>query len=413
MQQPKTPTPQRIARRWRHIARLLTGCAVVWGLSLSAALHTHAQEPAAQNEEEVDPLELAAVLVAGGDHERAAEVLDAITPDPNDDTFDATRYHTLSALAHLRLEHHEVAVGHLIKARSGAQDIGQKEQLSLLLAQAHFALRDDVRAIEALDAAGEIAASNPRAHMMRVQAHLRLGDQGSAWTALGAALERHPADRPLVRQRLHLLAELGLYGLALEHGQRFLQRGDVTADDWVTLAEIMRRAGRYNEAIEVLEEANLRFEHDARLLVLLARTYADIDMPLAAARIYERAAWLDAAYADEAAETYRRAGWHQSALHLGALVPDPLARARLRLSMLVSMERYEEAVALEPALRRLGLLPGDESVAYAMAYVLFMTRRYGRADRHLDGITDPRIFANAAELRRAMAACQRDARSCP
>ena len=83
-----------------------------------------------------------------------------------------------------------------------------------------------------------------------------------------------------------------------------------------------------------------------------------------------------------------------------------------RLSLLIAAGDYEGAAALEPQLARVGLLRGDDNMAYAMAYVFFLTRRYEAAERHLEVIRDPEIFANAAQLRRQMAVCRQDPGAC-
>lgn len=363
-------------------------------------------------EDEVDPLELAAVLLTGGDAERAVTMLRAISVSKQAEGFDLGRYFTLLGLAELELGQSAQAALALEDAIRHSVSMETVEQLSLLQAQAWYALADYKRAIKALNHAGERADSNPRAHMMRVQAYHKLDDPAGAWEAIEAGIERHPDDIDLRRQEVLLLVELGLYEMALARGWRFLERDAATAEDYVTLAEIMRRAQRFDDALSLLEIANLRFEHHIKLTVLMARTYADKGMPLVSAMLYEEAALQDPSFAGACAEAYRRAGWIHRALHLNALVKDAGERSRQRMSLLIAAGDYEAAAALEPRLSRLGLLRGDENMAYAMAYVLFMTRRYDRADPFLDGISDPEIFANATQLRRQMAICRQDPRSC-
>jgi hypothetical protein len=65
------------------------------------------------------------------------------------------------------------------------------------------------------------------------------------------------------------------------------------------------------------------------------------------------------------------------------------------------MNRYEEALALEGRLDRLGVLDGDET-RYAIAYAFFQTRQLDRSVEYLNRIASSEFFSRATQLRRAI-----------
>lgn len=127
--------------------------------------------------------------------------------------------------------------------------------------------------------------------------------------------------------------------------------------------------------------------------------------------MFEIGARRDPALASDAAELYRRAGDVGRALMLNAEEPDQPKKLRQRMGLLVELDRFEEAAALEPRLKRQGLLQ-DEEVAYALAYALYRTGRPDRAEAHLKVVQRPELFESATALREAMARCHADPWMC-
>ncbi|RMG19133.1 MAG: hypothetical protein D6729_05910, partial [Deltaproteobacteria bacterium] len=148
-----------------------------------------------------------------------------------------------------------------------------------------------------------------------------------------------------------------------------------------------------------------------RVAVALARAYVEAGRPLAAAVVLQEASRFHPRLAGESAELYRRAGRYVRALHMNAQVRDAKEKTRQRLGILIDMAAFERAAALEPRLRRLGLLE-DEKIRYALAYAAFKNGEYARAERHLAGLSDPTLFAKGIELRRAMEACRKSGARC-
>jgi len=372
-------------------------------LCLIPAAHAEPKEKG-----KVDHLALAALLLKDGHLDRAAGVLAELGPRPKLEGAKLARFHTLSGVVAYRRRDHAAAVAQLGRAlRAGARG----ETLHLLLARSHFALGQLRPAIEALGRAGAGARRWPGAFLLEAQCHWRLGDRVRAWGALQRGSRLHPKNDELARQRVLLLVDMGLYRRAAEEGERFLARPGVTPGDFVAFAEALRRGRQVWRAILLLEQGGLRFPKGRGVLLQLARAYLDAGKPLAAGRLLHRAALADPRLLVEAAELYRRAGQLLQALHLNAQVPDQKPKVRQRLGLLIELERFEEAAALEPRLARLGLLD-DQKIIYALAYAHYRAGDHGHAEAWLKRIREPGLFDRAAELRRAMAACAAQGWTC-
>jgi predicted Zn-dependent protease len=302
----------------------------------------------------------------------------------------------------LRRGQHRAAAQHL--ERAVTRGASKRSTLYLLLARSRFQLGDKRGALTALDAAGAGAERFPGAYLLRAQCHWRLGEHPAAWRALAAGAARHPASREIMQQRVFLLIDLGLYRTATEEGLRYLRGGEAALDDHVAIAQALARAKQHQRAALILEQARLRHPGSRKVTIQLARTYLDAGTPLAAAQILHHASLRFPKLAIEAAELYRRAGKLLRALHLNAQVTDQARKIRQRLGLLVELERFEQAAALQPRLSRLGLL-ADDNICYALAFSYYRTGRHDEAERLLRRLRDPAAVERAGALRRAMAAC--------
>jgi tetratricopeptide (TPR) repeat protein len=240
---------------------------------------------------------------------------------------------------------------------------------------------------------------------MRAQSHWQLGNLEQAWQVLAAGASRFP-DRAgdFTRRQVFLLVEQGLYQEAAELGQTFMAQGQANVQDAMAIGNALREAGQTDKALRILEAARLEDPDNVRLARVLAQTWLDREQVLPAADILHEAARLDPELMAEAAELYRKAGWLMQALTLNAQVIDQSRKLKQRLAIFIELGRFDQASGMEPDLVRTGLL-SEEDIRYALAYALFKTGRYDRAETHLAQLTRNDLFRKANELRRAMAQC--------
>lgn len=363
---------------------------------------------AAAEAPEVDHLALAAVLLRDGHPARAARVLDEV--DLDDDALDHPRYFTLRGVIALRQQDFRGALDALDAAvEAGATD----PALHLFRARSAYALDDCPTALDALDRAGPaVAEGGPDMYVIPAECHWRAGRHARALGALDAGEAAHPSHRGFARTRVQRLVELGLFQAAVEAGRAFVAGGAAAIEDHLFVSEALLRAGEPAEARALLEEARLIFGDDERILVQLGHAWLGAEHPITGARMFARAALYDPAYSRDAAEIFREQRMFARALALNGRLFEQPVKLRQRLALLLDMERFEAAAALEPRLSRLGLLTEDEELRYALAYARFRLGDFAAAERHLRRLRSPGLFERAGQLRKAMADCRAGVAQC-
>jgi len=353
-----------------------------------------------QKEPLVDYVALAARMVKDGHTERAEAALKQV--DLSQEDVDKARYWMLYGLVHLKQDKPRKAV----KSFNSCLETGTAEKaVHLFLAQAHYALKEWKETITALNNAGARLTDSPDIWAMRAQTYWQ---DEQHWRALGLirnAAIKWPEDTRFPKMRVFYLVDLGVYQKALEEGLVYLEREEITADDFVAVGEALKNAQQFERAIRILEQARLRFPYDINLTVQLAHMYMGQDQPIAAAMLFEEAARYGGDFRLEAAELYNKAGRRELALAINAAVVEQEKKIKQRLGILLKMESFERVTAMEPRLSRLGLLT-DEDIRYALAYAYYSLGDYDDAERHLKRLRDPQLFEKATALRKAMATCR-------
>jgi predicted Zn-dependent protease len=362
--------------------------------------------PGVSQSEEINYLDLAALMLRDGNLERAILALDQAPVD--EEGFDLLRYYTLRGMAHLRRNEPEPAAAALESAIAS----GDAEAIVYIyLAQVYFQLERYRDVLQMLEQAGPELNRIASVYHMRAQCHWLLNEPGLALAVLDAATRQFTDDVSFLRRKVFFLIELKLFREAAEHGRAYLARSEGKREDYIVMGNAMRASGEPMEAARLLELARLRFPGDTSVNKVLAHTYLDMGKLNTAAAIIYEASLLDPSLTGDASELYRRAGQLNRALMLNGQVTDQKVKFRQRLALLIELQRYEQAAAMENDLRRTGLMD-DEDVRYALAYAVFKTGDFDGAELHLQKLARPDLFRKAAELRRAMQDCAQEKWQC-
>lgn len=357
-------------------------------------------------EEDVDFLDLAALMLRDGNYDRALSVLDQV--DLEDETLDRSRYYTLRGMTHFRRNELEPARD----ALSMAVDSGEVESLvHIYLAQIYFGLEQYQQTLDALDRAGEAVDRVPAVYHMRAQCHWLMEQPHKAIAVLDQASLVFPDEAGFKRRKVFYLIDMGLYQEAAELGRDFLSLNNDRVEDYVALGNALRASGQLDEALAFLEIAHLRFPANETVSKVLAHTYIDRGELNAAADLIYSVSHNSPELLAEAAELYRQTGQVYRALTLNGQLSDQPSKFKQRLALLLELGRFEQAAAMETPLYRVGLLE-DEDIRYAVAYAHFKTGDYARSEEHLSVLTRSDLFRKATELRRAIQDCQGDAWKC-
>lgn len=360
----------------------------------------------AAKKDDVNYLDLAALMLRDGNLDRAVIALDQVPLDGED--IDLLRYHTLRGMAHLRRNEPELAAASLQKAVA----TGEAESLVYIyLAQVYFQLeryRDVLKTFEMV--APEIENITSVYHM-RAQCHWLLNEPALALATLDTADQRFPEEPAFLRRKVFFLIELGLYREASLQGRHYLQRSEGKREDYIALGNALRAGGELGDASLLLEQARLLYPGDVDVNKVLAHTYLDQGQVNSAAGLIYEASLQDPSLISEAAELYRRAGRPDRALMLNGQITDQQVKFRQRLALLLELKRYEQAALMENDLKRTSLLD-DEDIRYALAYAVFKTGDFEASEIHLQKLNRSDLFRKAAELRRAIQDCSEDRWKC-
>lgn len=361
---------------------------------------------AAQNEEDISYLDLAALMMRDGNLDRAILALDQVDLEAED--VDLLRYYTLRGMAYLRRGENELAVDALEQAAS----TGAAESIIYVyLAQAYFSLERYREVLDSLDRAGPDLQRVASIYHMRAQCYWLLENRAMALATLDQANKVFPEDPGFLRRKVFFLMDMGLFKEAAEQGRDFLARSEGKLEDYVALGNAMRASGELDEAAKLLELAKLRFPADVGVKKVLANTYMDKRQLNSAADLVLEAALLEPALVSEAAELYRRAGRLNRALLLNGQISDQEVKLKQRLALHLELQQFARAAAMETSLRRLGVLE-DQDIRYAIAYAQFKTGNFDAAEKHLQTLTRPDLFRKATQLRSAIQDCAEDTWQC-
>lgn len=373
----------------------ITAILIVWPVLSLLAGGSAESNPSGTGASDIDYLGVAAVMIRDGNFERARTALESV--DTGAEEFDAARYYTLAGLVALRSGENERAAD----AFAAAVDAGQSDPtINVYLAQAYYSTgryEETVRTIESV----QNLRSFPALYGVQAEALWQLERREEAFSILSRAISLFPSQTQFRRQRILYLIEQDLTRQAAEESVAYLAVMENDPEAYITIGEALRRGGISDLALQTLESARIRYPDNERILLVLAQAYLSADLPRAAASIVEEAAARNPALAYDAAEIYRRAGDFQRALYLNTQVTDADRKSLQRFNILLGMERYEEAVALEPRLNRSGAV-SDDAVRYALAYALFQVRNLSGAAEYANRIESSDYFRHATQLRRAI-----------
>jgi hypothetical protein len=216
-------------------------------------------------------------------------------------------------------------------------------------------------ALEGTDALADRLVAQP---LLLGRARLGTGDVDGAYATLEAATRHFPDD---IAPRLELVAicvDQELHEAARAWAQSVLDlRGAALERD--TAEAIMTALWRDRSALPVLEDLALRFDG---LRAHLAWAWSSHGHWYTAATLFDRASGSSGAYAFEAADQYRLAGFTARALRHNARVRDDGKRIDQRIDILFGAAEMARVVALEPAAILAGAMRTATRVRLAEAH---------------------------------------------
>ncbi|WP_345987404.1 hypothetical protein WCX18_09790 [Sulfurimonas sp. HSL1-2] len=379
--------------------QILIVMALVGALSVSLAAKT----------DDVDYVELGAMMLRDGHVERASDALNMV--DLNDTETDLPRYYMLKGLVETKQSLYKEANADFYKSIELNEDTNASKPLYLYIAQNSFKLKEYKGCIAALDKVPDLMAQNPKLFGLKAECYWREGDQDAAMAVLRDVNNRFPEYWDAYKQRFYYLVSLGLYQAALEDAQVYLKNAQANETILINFINALRQSGQTDKAIELGETANLRYPSSAKVTVMLAHLYLDKEMIGAAAELFNEASIEDGKYTNESAEMYRRARDYVMALLKNTQMLDTKEKYKQRIAIFLEYGDFERIIATRQAMARSGLMD-EESMRYALAYAYYMEGEFEQTEALLETLTQPDLFSKAVELRKKMEKCKNNIWEC-
>ncbi|WP_154224151.1 tetratricopeptide repeat protein [Marinicella rhabdoformis] len=380
------------------------------GLLLYLLLCVITAQAAEESVSDVDYLELASLMLKDGNLDRATQALSQV--DLSEEGINVQRFYVLTGLLSVRQAKHQEAIDAFTQAKqAGPVD----SVINVYLAQAAYSIQNYALVIESLDSAGTAVERIPSVYHMRAQSHWLMKQHAMALAVMDQASLVFPEESGFMRRKIFYLIELGMNSTAAELGADYLTRYNAEASDYVAIGNALRQSdkgtGDLNMALQFLEKARLMFPQNADVAKSLAAAYIKNEAYHSAAKIVHDLALTDNGLISEAAELYRRAGQLFMALTLNGLIEDQEQKLTQRLALLIELENFEQAAAMEQDILRVRI-DQDENIKYALAYALFKVGNYRQSEHYLGQITDTQLFQKTVEIRKIIADCEAESWRC-
>lgn len=358
-----------------------------------------------KSQPKVDQLQLASVLINDGYYDRAIEVLKEVDPEQ----VDKQKFYTLLGFANYKIGNYKEAADMFEKAYSyNSRD----KNLLLYIIDSYYKIKDWQKTINWIDTAKDYTEKDPKFYLLKIEAYKNISDYSKLLSTLDEGIEKFETERLMFyRVKFYTLMELKLYSSAMEVAQKLLEEKAVTTDDYVAVAKAFFQNGEYDRAIELLEKAYLLYPEDEKILVSLANNYYKKGMYYWSAYFFEKAAKLDPKYYKDAAEVYRKAGMYQRALDMNTLVVDRDEKLKQRIGILIDMKRCSQVVGLEDIIKASDVYK-DDNIKYALAYCLYATDRFNKAESYLKQITQDNVYKKAVQLLQIIDRCKKSPEYC-
>jgi tetratricopeptide (TPR) repeat protein len=398
------------------------------------------------NEDLVDHVALATLMIYDGKYKKAHEELSAVNQESS--KFDAAKYYTVlgvlnskegdtkkaikaykKAIEATKIKNFKapknntkekylfsIASNDKTKENSPKFDAKAKkkeklEQLYMYLAGEYYKLKDYKNTLINLENAGEKGQSRPGLYTLRAECNYKLKDYTNAISALNKGIKLFPDNATLLKQKFYYFADLKLYQSAIEIAKEYMQKVGVSAKEYITLAQMLLGANELDSAIEVLEDAKLIFPKNPKISFLLGHLYLKKDMKFVSANLFEESSYYDKKYLKDAVEMHRRAGQSIHALYLNTHNIDKVEKLKQKIAIYLDAQEYRKIIGLKKALERYKMLD-DENLRYALAYSYYMAGDYKNAEEQLKYISDSELFNKATVIRKNIEKCTNNSLEC-
>jgi len=398
-----------------------------------------------------DHMALATMMFYDGKYDKARGELKLVAK--SEPSFDAAKFYTIQGMVELRAQNYPNAITFLNKAIDAtkkkeflpppevkekpiylfkvfskeepkkvekkipfdAKKVKQEklDSLYIYLSQAYYRNKNYAATVQALDNAGKKGVETASLFTLRAECYWKLENHEGAFNALSRGLALFANDETLLKQRFYYFAELKLYQAAIDAAKQYIavSTANSKANEYVTLAQMLIGANQKEQAMQILEEAKVKYPNEAKISMILGHLYLKKDMKLTAATLFENASYYDSKYKKEASEMFRRAKDLPHALYLNSQIGDKVEKLKQKVAIYIARGEFEMIIGLRDALERYAMLD-DDNILYALAYAYYMIKDYDGAEELFKRITDSELFSKATLIRKNIEKCKNSSLEC-
>ena len=360
------------------------------------------------DDNELDKLSLASLLIKNENYARASGVLGSIK-DPHDVQTD--RYYTLLGVLALKQKQYKKAIENLLLAEKSGVSDSEKVVLEETIVKALIKLKKYEDAEKRLVNKKNILKTRPAYYQVTASLYFETKRPELGWDVLNEGIKKFDHVYALKKQKWFYLFENGLYEQSKDFLLAIVPSAPLSSLDLIKMAYRYRMKGLLKTASIVGEMAWLKSQKNIEVAKELARIHIESGQVMAAASVFETLSHTYPRFRLEASELWRKAGHSTHALNIANQITDESKSLKQKITLALDRSDFTTIATLGPMTLR-NDLKKNEDIQYTIAYAQFMTGRFNYVERYLKNISRSDLFNKALALRKTNIDCMEEEWSC-
>jgi tetratricopeptide (TPR) repeat protein len=360
--------------------------------------------PTWSEEDNVDYLSLAQILVKDGYYERAEKTLNKIKVSEIEDK---SLFQSLKAMIELNKKNYKESI--YLFHESIKNGMKEKEKY-LYLSEAYLQLKDLKQALYFIEKVSQEDKQKIAYFIIKAEIAWQSDEKINAWQILDLAESKKLSYQVLTKKRFQYLLQEGLYQSAFDRAQKLIINEDSFLDV-LAMASQLREKKQNDLSLNLLQTLHLIRPSNEVVALEMAQNYLALKQIYSAALVLEGAAKHNISLSYEAAEMFKQIGKNYRARFLNLTTEDPAKRLKQQLSLYLEEDDYFSMTFLIPQLVKHHVL-AEQEIQYAVAYSLFRTGDFKRSEKYLDKIDKQELFEKSVDLKKEIQNCIEEKWAC-
>jgi tetratricopeptide (TPR) repeat protein len=363
---------------------------------------------AIDSSDEIDVLDLAAMLIQNNNLTRAESTLRRIQ-DPNDVQTD--RFYLLKGI----LAQKQTRVKESLKFLELAEKSKVESKYLALyyetLAKSLLMNKNFKEAIKVLKTNSDLLKERPLYYQVFSETLMKSKQEEEGWALLSKGIHKFPKHLGLFKQKWFYLFSSKLFTASKDFLFSKVNQLNFSGLDLAKFAYQYRSVKELKTAAELGEMARMVDPQNEDVGKELARIYIENGEIFSAATVFEDLARYKPKLIADASELWRKAGYLAHSERLSLKIPEVDKAVKQKMTIALQQQNFARISSLSRLVDR-GSLKKDEDVVYTLAYSFFMLGNYRKAEKYLTNITRKDLLTKSLSLRKTMEECSREVGAC-